>query len=265
MENLHFEEEPTGNSRIHDFLHLSKEEMAELTIRLAKHNGLIRIFMHPTYQIYHDRGEIQNEAKQEADDQKARKIFEFLVKIMKTDLDDSPPLLIMDDYIEAEWLKEQYEMLLNDSDNEIYLARTAANCSLPLMEEMPSEVDERAFIQLQSSRYWLGFLTILKEAGVRTVILGGSDYEIVPRTIEEMPDDRISYFSQRLSKMKKARFSSPKWCVGDVAEVLAYGGIQVELSNFALPHARGEQIRFESGKENWRPKYERNEKPEETE
>ena len=251
------DEEIIKPSGMHDFLHLSEQEMSSLREHLANFDGTMRIFVHPSYWIY--RKDLTGTDKQrEVDRKEAYTIMHFLAKVLGTDRDKCPPVLVMDEKVPGDDIDEQlkglYEFIISRSGNEVYLARTAQQNPVPVFDDFPEGVDEREYLEENNVKLWHRFLNILSEAGVKKVIVSGSDFTINPVSIESMTQNEIDacapFIMQRLGRPNNSPLYIAKDCAGGVATILS-NRFQVELSNFAHPHSRGDQRRFESGKENW--------------
>lgn len=252
------EQESMELPKVHDFLHLSDQEIADLRGRLDKFDGTMRIFVHPAYRIYRDT-EGRTDRQRAVDSKLSSDILTFLVKTLRTNKEECPPILVMDEHIEGENIDEQlkqlYEETTAESNNEIYTARTAENNPTPIFEEIPGGGDEKNYIDEHYDELWSRFLDILSGVGVKKVILAGSDFKIRSRAeLDALTDEDLAGYKPFIRQRKKPDTKRldyvPSDCAGHAAAILARR-FKVELSHFTLPHSRHDQTRFEHGREDW--------------
>ncbi|MFA6297299.1 MAG: hypothetical protein WC629_01925 [Candidatus Paceibacterota bacterium] len=193
---------------LEDLLLLSEKEIEELKARVEKWDGLIRIFVHPMYEKWW--GKKNNENK------KLGKIIEVVAKLSSMEEEDTPPIIIMEEYDYINKLKNWLEHEIKDefgleTNNKMYVIGTKIDSSDP---EIPGST-------MTVSESWEQVRKLLEKIGVKKILIGGMQL-----TFSE--NERGTYYHR---------------CLGGAITQLskdANGYFEIELSNLSYPEGREE-------------------------
>jgi hypothetical protein len=171
-----------------DFFELSKKEHAALKKRVVDNKGLVRIFVHPYFDLTSDEA---NEARQ-------NRINASVQKMVGLGAESSPPLFFMEEFYMVDELHQRLEKNLKQ---DIYI--------IPTEREDPAPRSTRLDSRLPDEQKWRLLSKMLGETGVKKVLLGG----MIFRMLDEAGKKRFvgcvngarnylsSYFDVELSSM----------------------------------------------------------------
>lgn len=201
--------------QLKDFLNLTEEERAALRERIAEHKGLIRIFVHP-YQYqgpddYHD-----DEMSKEAVEKKLKAIDTAIKRMANLPQEHTPPILFMEGKKRVRELKQRLQEHLEQA---AYVIPTndegEENSPEPKFDSPGKETAEAS-----SAENWQRFSRMLREAGVKKIIIGGMLFDI-----EQDPDN-----PRELNMLH---------CVGTAVQQFSKD-FDVEVSNLTFPKGHRE-------------------------
>lgn len=228
---------------VHELFNLSPEEQNDLTQRVAEHNGLIRIFVHPSF-ISPD---FYQGPKNKRIRQRINAIAYTMDKIAASDPKKAPPTIIMDRDDNFEELEANLGEVINESHscNHIYLAPTRPYTPDPLPPGIEYSIEK-------SHTVWDWYNNFLKSLGVSKIILSGQELFIYPRSdSDKMPASTDvgayqHYKKQRIDKGAANVDYVPTSCIGMAVTNLSEM-FDVEFSSLTAPNSRIDIINMEKG------------------
>jgi hypothetical protein len=151
--------------RIKDLFALNEEEQQKLIQDIAKSNGVIRVFIHPYYDINH---------RIDHNDETAH-IRKWLEYMAASNSDKQPPVFIFEEFNRVNELNSK----LNETvgQNSVILVKTYRNDPMPVCA---SGEEGSMWKQLMA---WKKLRKKFKELGVRRIIIGGMRLEVDPENI----------------------------------------------------------------------------------
>lgn len=153
-----------------ELFNLSPDQKQKLKDRVEKHNGLIRIFIHPDVEPI-DNSEIENQ-------QRVKDIF-----FKSIFSENSPPIIVFENNENIVNNPESLEKSLGTPED-VYLIPTIKDYPYPIVPgtEEPMGRDEKGQILDEDLRYIdLGFAYLVKylnELGVKKILVGGTSLAI---------------------------------------------------------------------------------------
>lgn len=238
------ETEPKG--RILSFFELNKEEEKNLKEEVKKHNGLVRIFVHPEFEEYAKYEETKQRAKTA---EKLRQMNSALQRILESSSDKLPPIIILhavegigcllvydakspshmrQDYNVATKILERKNNWMNDvkynsRDNNIYVVPTKSFSPDPVLLYAHNE-DEA----------WGEMADELKSLGVKKILIGGAELYTPDKIYMEK---NMSKFAEQDGTIDVMKYLAG--CLGITIHQLK-GNFDLELSALTFPEGRRE-------------------------
>lgn len=168
------------------FLELTGDELEKLKERIAAHNGLIRIFIHPEYLEYakseRDRGKTESV-------EKLKRMYEVFKRILASSSEKAPPIFIfqpLDDIsfkqgyesheekVKAAPQSQHYDTLHwnYESFNDIFIIPTDAFNPHPLVPEAKT-----------TQEAWEKLRRMIKELGVSKILIAGAEFYVPSKQV----------------------------------------------------------------------------------
>lgn len=235
--------------KIKDFFELSDEEREKLKVEVAKHQGEIRLFVHP----YHEGRAIEKQKPGfgSSKPEKVLKIENFLARLLAGDFKKAPPLLIMEEQKNIEELKQSISVWLTSNSKQAYLVPTYPKSPEPKDTPYDEEkyYDHSTMDMMAQDTSWQKFTNILKGLHVTKVKIAGmylslNDLPINNSWLLKGADlPLLGSFQKQREKRAKTGHETPKrqkdyylaQCAGTAASFLAKYGFEVRLSPFTHP------------------------------
>lgn len=161
-----------------DLLKLSPEQKEKLKKRIAKWNGLVRIFVHPLFEKWRE-GEYDNQNSDAPHDN--LQIEKALSRILAIDKENVPPLIIMEEEEFVPEFKKWLETIYKSSQETLYLVNTFPQNPSPKIkiQKLPSFKDAmRSINDPRNDPAWKALEKTLQQVGVRKILLGGMTFEM---------------------------------------------------------------------------------------
>lgn len=157
------EKEANPEVRYFDIFQLSEEQKAELADKIKGDNGLVRMFVHPYYEV------------EDGPDKSQNRVDQVLSAVLENK--SAPATIIMEDYEQIERL---YELIKAKAQDDVYIAPSFQS------RGEPYPTDESK-LDILSDDNWQIFTQLLKELGVESVFLGGM-YVLPNNVASKRPD-----------------------------------------------------------------------------
>lgn len=179
--------EVSDNSSAFDLFGLSNEQRNKFKNQVEKSNGLIRIFIHP---LAHLNGpeKIENQDR--------------VIKILSKNLysEKAPPIIIMENEGGLENWKKSIEKL--DLEKDVYLLETLRDYPYPILSDRPNPLEDSAegILSTNGLKYaedgCKKLISILKEAGVTELLVGGTSLKIIDGTLTQCVGNFIRFMQE---------------------------------------------------------------------
>lgn len=236
---------------------LSPEEKRALVERIEENKGLVRIFVHPFFEI-HNIPESHTAYVEDPDfpdeEPGGRDVDAILQRILEKEPEKTPPVIVLEEEKHVGKSGEYLSFLSKESGTVSYLVSTMASSPRPKLT--PPGVPDSA----KSPEAWQKLTSELWDLGVRRAIVGGMylgvrDRENVPKEDggEQLKKDWDAVFdSYRRQRERQGAENTDYYltnCVGWTVGELSRAGIQTEISFAAHPHSRRDIQKKEQGKQ----------------
>lgn len=142
---------------------LSDTEQLNLSRQVQEAKGIVRIFVHPYYDVYDPPAHSLKDARN------AKLVREGLRRVLKANsnhIDQNPPTIIMEESGKETKIQAFLQPVVENLQAKIYFVPTEWKSSTP-------EVKNQEGKSLEEPVAWSYFLDKLKGLGVRKVIVGG--------------------------------------------------------------------------------------------
>jgi len=233
--------------KVLDFFELTAEQESKLKKEIKKHNGLVRIFVHPEWQSYiqfEDRMHAEGKTKKSSAD-RIKKIEQAMKKILLSDSEDLPPIILLKEITGAPNILElpPYTELVNrleeksdyltefaeqhPSKQKIYIVPTKSFSPDPILTCAQDE-DEA----------WGYLVVLMKELGVKKILAGGGELYL-PLVNQESSDS-----DEQAEGTREEIWKNSAGCLGKTMRKFA-DDFQVDLSALAYPGQRRDVVKIQ--------------------
>lgn len=156
------------------FFEMTRGDEIELRERIKESDGLVRVFVHPEYELYSNYPD-EDLGFNEDDLQKAEKAFR---RVLASESEDLPPLIIFEGGSDKDDFEEKEERLSEISKNDVYVIRTEFASPNPLP---PGKDEDYKHMHLFSSfdsreekdQMWEWVVDEFRDMGIKSMIMGG--------------------------------------------------------------------------------------------
>jgi hypothetical protein len=209
------------DGHMHSIWKLDESEKAEFQAMTEKFNGLVRVFVHPFYENYYEKGsggkilkrsetpwhkDFSDEHKDKLSRLKAMQ--DVLIKFLESDKEDTPPIIVFEERIFLREFIMELSKRAKNIKNNIYLVQTVVGRATPKVD------DKEEYTNLEAGRNWHMLNDVLSEMGVKKALIAGGYLEL---------DSEFSDYYDR--------------CVGGAVRGLNLD-FDVEISGLTYPHSR---------------------------
>lgn len=182
----------------------------ELIERIARNNGLIHIDVHPYYFDY-DSENPKRAKKPERNGERYNAIKENLSLDFKKN-SPSPLRIIIE---EKEHIIETSKIINQnnrDSNNKVYIIPSHWGNPKPDFSDNPTTDHHRDIGTEEELKNWLKLVSLFKEFGVKTIIIGGTSLEVVDEKNTDI--GAKAYEQQRIKRgAKRTEYKGMcRWC-----------------------------------------------------
>ncbi len=224
---------------------LPPEARRALMGRIEASKGLIRIFVHPFFEV-HNHPEVYAEDPDFPNEEpKNRDVDTVLQRVLEKKPEKAPPVIVLEEEKHLKKTGEYLSFFAKESGSRSYLVPTMASSPRPKLT--PPGVPDVA----KSPEAWQRLTSELWDLGVRKAIIGGMylnvrDRENVPKEDggEALKKDWDAVFdSYRRQRERQGAENTDYYltnCVGWTVGELSRAGIETEISFATYPHSRRE-------------------------
>jgi len=237
------ETEPKG--KILSFFELDKEEENNLKEEVKRHNGLVRIFVHPNFEEY---AGYEDKQQQIQSAKKLRQMDRALQRILESSSDKLPPVIILhaineiwnltkydvktdkmvQDYkLATEKLEKMGDWMndvkYNSRDNNIYIVPTKSCSPDPVLLCAHNEKEA-----------WGEMIDELKSLGVKKILIGGAELYTPDKIYME---ENMSEYTEQDGTIDVMKYLGG--CLGYTVHQLREN-FDLELSTLTYPEGRQE-------------------------
>lgn len=229
-----------------NFLELSPEEKRILAERIQSHRGLVRIFVHPFFEIYTNPEAYLENPDYHRRNPRAKSAETILKRILEKEPSKTPPIIVLEGQKKLTTTARYLSLLAKDSGNPVYLVPTRS-----LFSPVPSFAPPGVGDKLSESEAWQKFTQELLRLGVKRAIVGGMRLAVRDKkalsaategkSIMENWDNLFEAYRRQRGKQGAA--STDYYllhCVGWTIGELSRAGIEIEVSTATHPHSRRE-------------------------
>lgn len=217
------ENELRNGDLVKNFFYLSDKDVESIKDRTARSNGLIRIFIHPYFQL-HRRGGISPD----------NKISRGLENLLAKSSSDAPPIVIFEEPFTLEKTLPRLQTVVKESRQPVYLVLTQNLTSDPgYIPEMPNQTAKGSWDFLGDT---------LKSLNISKAIVGGERLDIGMRGIS---DNLEAYRDMRRAQGAKNVDYDISGCAGHAIAELSKRGFIIDVSTAALPSSKIDLTKIE--------------------
>jgi|GEM_PF-2952052 len=248
IENLgHQDSEPILEGKTLKLFELTPEEKERLRLKIAEHNGLIRIFVHPDYLNY------ANYYKEDPEKAASLKKYEEVFRrILRSPSEKNPPALIIHGIaggsLDLSTYAEKFDRIIQGKEwesvsqdyqtySDIYVIPASSTNPTPFIKEATTVPEPKWKIGMTAEeargmwapyeKAWEILAETLRDLGVKKILIGGNEL----------------YVSGKFDEPKDSKFDIMEHvggCVGLTIQELRAHGFEIELSILTSPEGRKE-------------------------
>ena len=237
-------------SRGHELFGLNKNEIADLKEKIAKSEGTIRMFIHPSFGLMYKNSETDSGMSDEDYTNAANTVMAATMKVLSAKSEDSPPVIILEDDEIFQSCAAFYDKGSDSSGQDYYLIETQHSNPAPKIPK--GDGDKVEYMSDQES--WTLLSGVLAELGTKKIIAGGASFKMRPidDEVEQQHKKNLEtvygpYRRKRLEHGAKNVQYSLNHCFGMALTYLSHA-FDVELSNLTYPDNRKSRRNIEKGK-----------------
>lgn len=189
--------------RVHGFFEMTKDEEKKLESRIEEFDGLVRVFVHPDYELYSEIDHIKEGRNYDPEELKeAEKVFQ---RILSSDSDKKPPIFVFEAGKNSDDFKKQEERFNKLTKSDLYIIRTELSNPNPLPPDWQEKYDYKHNLSSDSpskeerEQMWDWLISEFEGLGIKKVLIGGLEFYAKPeldrhggclgRVMAEMKDD----------------------------------------------------------------------------
>ena len=218
---------------------LAPEEAAELKARIHENQGLVRIFVHPFFELFRHPDSYES-PRYHLENPRVREIETVIQRILEKEPERPPPLLVLEEQVNMQQTSGFLDFLSKESGNRSYLVPTRDASPCPKLT--PRGKTDRT----PAEEAWTKLIERLKELGMERALVGGM-YLVLEKAGQDPEWDKVfeNYREDRAAQGAQETDYNPARCVGWTIGQLTKAGIKVEVSNLTHPHSRTDMLKRE--------------------
>lgn len=243
---------PEIPNRAFNLWELSQEERRVLSERIEANKGLIRIFVHPFFEVYNYPESYFEEPDFHDKNPRVKIVETVLQRILEKKPEKTPPVIVLEEQKNLNTTGGYLSFFAKESGNPSYLVPTREMSPVSKMTP-PGVRDETA-----SPEAWRKLTGELWDLGVRRAIVGGMYLKLRDRSMfpkeeggEELKKEWDKLFeSYRRQRERQGAVNTDYYlsqCAGWTVGELSRAGIETEISIATHPHSRREIREEERG------------------
>ncbi len=199
-------------------LESNAQDVLELKERIAKYGGMIRIMVHPLFEL--------NETNRAEVFPRAEETERGLRTLISKGKNNSPAIFIFEENKNMQQTQEYLQKEVKQADNTLYYVPTLSNDPRPHFSEPNPKTDELP-------GEWNRIYELFIQAGVKEALVGGIILKMFKTYERDKTNmDEANFMKQRAEQGARNFDYDLEGCVGMAIRKLSERGMKVHLSNF---------------------------------
>lgn len=172
------EKGPAG--RVLRFFEMDAKEEGLLKERIAKFDGLVRVFVHPDFSTY---ANFESNADDPATVQKLETAETVFQRLLASESEKMPALIIFEDGANQEEFRSKEDAFREVVGSDVYVIRTEMANPTPLSPDRESTykwkfLEPNTIPAQERTDMWQWILEEFKRLGIKKVLIGGLEYYV---------------------------------------------------------------------------------------